>query len=88
MPPPPMQAPPPGPDNTKPAPGMSTSEAMDVLDEFHIKRSDYDRVMEALEAILGPSDETDSAPDADNKMDAQQAMADEMFAPNRNRKAV
>lgn len=64
------------------APGMSMTEAMDVLDEFHIKRSDYDRVMAALEMVFGSADEAEPAPDEDNA-----ALGDEIFATNRNRKA-
>lgn len=72
-----------------PPSGMSISEAMDTLDEFHIKRSDYDRVMQALEAVYGGNDEPEAAPDADNKgpeAAPDEQMANELFAPGRNRK--
>ena len=75
---------PPAPDMAQPTPaGMSMSEAMDVLDEFHIKRSDMDRVSAAIEAVMGPADnmmEAGADPEAD--------MAKEMFATDRNRKAL
>jgi hypothetical protein len=58
---------------------MGMSDAMDVLDEFHIKRSDIARVMEALETVTGPSEEA-SDPSAD--------AAKEMFSSSRDRKAM
>lgn len=66
-----------------PEPRMSMSAAMDVLDEFHIKRSDYDRVYSALETVTEPADDM-QAEGADPEAD----MAKEMFAPDRDRKAM
>lgn len=72
-----------------PQSSMSMTEAMDVLDEFHIKRSDYDRVMSAIEAVMGPGDEAEPMDDADNAEGAGDAdMAQEVFDPARNRKAM
>ena len=66
------------------APQMSTTEAMDVLDEFHIKRGDMQRVCDACEVLMGPGEEAgDIAPEGD-----EQQMAAEMFAPGRDRKAM
>ena len=74
---------PPAPDMSQPMPaGMSMSEAMDVLDEFHIKRSDMDRVSAAIEAVVGPSE-----PEL-VQAEAEADMAKEMFATDRNRKAM
>lgn len=62
---------------TEPAePRMSATEALDVLDEFHIKRSDMQRVYTALETMLEP-DET-STPEVPQAADAQ--MMDQVFA--------
>lgn len=66
-------------------PRVSMTEAMDVLDEFHIKRSDMQRVYNALETILEPADDMGEQPEAAGGEDA---MAAEMFAPGRNRKAM
>ena len=64
---------------------MSMTEAMDVMDEFHIKRSDYDRVYSALETLTEPGDDMGEAmAGADPEAD----MAKEMFATDRNRKAM
>jgi hypothetical protein len=74
---------PPAPDMAQPMPAdmsMSMSEAMDVLDEFHIKRSDMDRVSSAIEAVMGPSEP--------ELVQAEADMAKEMFATDRNRKAM
>ena len=72
---------PPAPDMAQPMPvGMSMSEAMDVLDEFHIKRSDMDRVSAAIEAVMGPNEPEPAEAEAD--------MAKEMFATDRNRRAM
>ena len=60
---------------------MGMSEAMDVLDEFHIKRSDMARVMEALETVQGPAEE------ASEPLAASPDMGKEIFDTNRNRKA-
>jgi hypothetical protein len=59
---------------------MGMSEAMDVLDEFHIKRSDMARVMEALEVVQGPKEE------AAEPLAASPDMGKEIFDTNRNRK--
>lgn len=64
---------------------MGVSDAMDVLDEFHIKRSDMARVMEALETVMGPGEEA-----AEPMMDGpspDDAAAKSIFASDRNRKA-
>ena len=76
---------PPAPDMAQPMPaGMSMSEAMDVLDEFHIKRSDFDRVYSALETVTEPGGDTMESEAGDPEAD----MAREMFATDRNRKAL
>jgi len=68
-----------------PEPRMSMSEAMDIMDEFHIKRSDYDRVYSALETLVEPADDMgEDMGGADPEAD----MAKEMFDPTRNRKAM
>jgi hypothetical protein len=74
---------PPAPDMDQPMPaGMSMSEAMDVLDEFHIKRSDMDRVSSAIEAVMGPSEP------GLVQAEAEADMAKEMFSTDRDRKAM
>lgn len=62
---------------------MSVSAAMDVLDEFHIRRADYDRVYSALETLMEPADDMGESED-----DPEADMAKEMFDPARNRKAM
>ena len=66
---------------------MSMSEAMDVMDEFHIKRSDYDRVEAALDVLIGedPEEAGDAASGAPGP---DEQMAAELFAPGRDRKAM
>lgn len=81
MPPQPMPQPEEAPET--PVMQMSMSDAMDVLDEFHIKRSDIERVMEALETVQGPDEEA-SEPMAASAPD----MAAQIFDTNRNRKAM
>lgn len=62
---------------------MSVTAAMDVLDEFHIRRGDMQRVYDAIETLMEPEDDAAEAPEAPD----DQAMADQMFATGRNRKA-
>lgn len=38
---------------------MNVTAAMDVLDEFHIRRGDMQRVYDALETLLEPAEETE-----------------------------
>lgn len=68
---------------------MSLTEAMDVLDEFHIKRSDYDRVMAAMEIVFNgkPEPEPPGESEADDTSEMQTA-ANEMFSTSRDRKAM
>lgn len=54
---------------------MSTSEAMDVLDEFGIGEKDYDRVMAAMEIIYGGKPEPEP-PGETEDMSEQQAFGD------------
>lgn len=63
---------------------MGVSDAMDVLDEFHIKRSDMARVMEALETVMGPAEAAEPMADGPSPDDAA---AKSIFDSGRNRKA-
>jgi len=67
---------------------MSMSEAMDVLDEFGITEKQYPRVMAALELVYEGDGGDEASEPAEAGDDAEQAMADEVFASARNRKAT
>lgn len=70
-------------------PPMSVSQAMDILDQFHIKRSDYDLVEQALDVVTGEADDMSQAapaPGGQGPPGADEQMAAELFAPDRNRK--
>lgn len=62
-------------------PRMSMTEAMDVLDEFHIKRGDMQRVYTALETMLEP-DEKSTPEEPDTGPDDSQMMSS-VFARNK-----
>jgi len=67
---------------TEPAePRMSVTEAMDVLDEFHIRRGDMQRVYTALETMLEPAEET--APEEADSEAGDGEMMSSVFARNK-----
>lgn len=73
-----------------PSQGMSMSQAMDVLDEFHIKRGDWQIVDAALDVVMGDEPEQAGAPvtaSPGTEPDDDEQMATQLFSPGRDRKA-
>jgi hypothetical protein len=61
--------------------GMSMSDAMDVLDQFHIKRGDTQKVMQAIEMVYGEEKETPS----EQKGEPDGPMMKQIFSTDRKR---
>ena len=67
---------------TEPAePSMSVTEAMDVLDEFHIRRGDMQRVYTALETMMEPPEAAEPPETDSEKADGEMMSA--VFARNK-----